>query len=94
MNKNSLFEDDEYMTLDPNMKVHPNPAPRKMALAKAMLEKMAIVQENRRKQPQLTSAQMALLNRYTHQPNEKQMKKLEVFLFYLFIDDDYILVFS
>jgi hypothetical protein len=49
-----------------------------------------VVQKNRRKkQPLLTSLQTELLYLYDQEPTEKQRKQLEVFLFYLLVDDNY-----
>jgi hypothetical protein len=46
------------MTLDPNMKVPVNPAPKKMAKAKATLEMVALTQKKQRKISELTTIQV------------------------------------
>lgn len=90
MKKKSFIEGDDYITVDPNMIVTAKPSARKMARAKATFEMIALVEKNSRKQqPRLTTLQTELLFQYNQEPTEKQRKQLDVFLFYLFSNDNY-----
>ncbi len=94
MKEKSLFDENAKVKYDPKLddytKNHPNPFPRKMALANLMFDRIALYQKNSKKQqPLLTSLQTELLYLYVQEPTEKQRKQLDVFLFYLFSDDNY-----
>lgn len=90
MKKKSFIEEDDYITVDPNMIVTAKPSARKMARAKATFEMIALVEKNSRKpQPKLTALQTELLFKYNQELTEKQQKQLDVFLFYLFSKDNY-----
>lgn len=90
MKKKSFIEEDDYISIDPNMIVTAKPSARKIARAKATFEMIALVEKNRRKQqPKLTALQTELLFQYNQEPSEKQQKQFDVFRFYLFADDKY-----
>jgi hypothetical protein len=90
MKKKPALEKEKNITIDFNIKVNSNASSRKMALAKILFDKMALVKKNSRiKQPLLTSLQTELLYLYDQEPTEKQMKHFQVFRFYLFNDDYY-----
>lgn len=92
MKKKSLFDENVKYNpkLDDDAKNHPNSFPRKTALANLMFDRMALYQKNSKKQqPLLTALQTELLYLYVQEPTEKQHKQLDVFLFYLFSDDNY-----
>jgi hypothetical protein len=84
MKNKSFIKEAEFMTLDPNMKVPVNPAPKKMAKAKATLEMVALTQKKRRKISELTSIQAELINVFAINPSEQQMQQLKDFLHQLF----------
>jgi hypothetical protein len=84
MKNKSFIKEAEFMTLDPNMKVPINPAPKKMAKAKATLEMVALTQKKHRKISELTSIQAELINVFAINPSEQQMQQLKDFLHQLF----------
>ena len=91
MKKTSFLEtDEEYMTLDPDMKVPANPAPRKMAMAIEFIEKHGLPPEVKKtkksKKAMRSTLQNELLSVYSFEPTEEQMAQLKLFLSQLFAD--------
>ncbi len=94
MDNTSFFSDESKATLNPNMKVHPNPFPEKMARAIAFFEKNGLPPgvertkkwEKKHKKPPLSSLQNELLTVYTFEPTEQQMQQIKDFLAQLFAD--------
>ena len=90
MKKKSFFEENEYMTLDPNMKVCANPVPKTIARAIAFLEKHdlppQVEKTKKSKKSTRTTLQNELLTIYTFDPTEEQMLQLKAFLAQLFAD--------
>jgi hypothetical protein len=90
MKKKSFFEEDEYMTLDPNMKVCANPVPKTIARAIAFLEKHElppqIEKPKKSKKSTRSTLQNELLTIYNFEPTEQQMQQLKDFLAQLFAD--------
>jgi hypothetical protein len=78
------------MTLDPDMKVSANPAPRKMAMAIEFIEKNGLPPEvektKKNRKAALSTLQNELLSVYSFEPTEEQMAQLKVFLAQLFAD--------
>lgn len=95
MKNKSSFEDNEYATFDPNMKVSENPAPKKMALATAFLEEYVKAQKERKTKKgkkQVTSSKLStlqkeLLDFYSFEPSEKQMEQLKAYMNILLIEN-------
>ncbi len=86
-NKNILNE----IRYDPALDVYADVVlfPKKLALATAILENYVLFQKNKLKQPQLTDLQAELLGLCAREATEKQVKKLNSFLFYLHSDEIY-----
>ena len=94
MNKKSLLKDNATSMVNPNMKVHPNPAPRKMAMAIEFIEKNGLPPTANRtkktkksKESSLSTLQTELLAVYNFEPTEKQMQQLKDFLQKLFREE-------
>jgi hypothetical protein len=89
MKNTSLVDANIKIKVNPNIKVHPNPAPRKMAKAIAFFEEYRSSklekQSKRYKQP-LSTLQTELLTVYSIDPTEQQMLQLKDFLAQLFGD--------
>jgi hypothetical protein len=87
MKKNSLFGDVK-VTINPDIKIHPNPFPRKMAMAIEFIEKHGLPKEMKKKKkakkPQLTTLQKELLDFYAQEPTEQQMHQVKAFLAQMF----------
>jgi hypothetical protein len=81
MKKKPLFDDNIVVTVNPNIKVHPNPFPKKMESAIAFFEKNGlppeIKQTKNRKKPPLSALQAELLTVYSINPTEQQMHQLK-----------------
>ena len=90
MNKTSFLDDNATATLNPNMIVHPNPFPEKMARAIDFLEKNGLPPNVKRiktsKKPPRSTLQTELLAVYAFEPTEQQMQQLKDFLAQLFSD--------
>lgn len=90
MKKKSFLNEDSNATLNPNMKVYPNPFPRKMALAIEFIEKYGLPPQlekpKKSKKPTPSTLQNELLTIYTFEPTEEQMQQLKAFLAQLFAD--------
>ena len=90
MKKKSFLDDDSNATLNPNMKVYPNPFPRKMASTIAFIEKNGLppqIEKTKKSKKSTHSAlQNELLTVYDFEPTEEQMLQLKAFLQQLFAD--------
>lgn len=92
MNNTSFFADESNVTVNPNMKVHPNPAPEKMARAIAFFEKngpppsakRTKKQAKKHKKSPLSTLQIELRAVYAIDPTEQQMRQVKDFLVQLF----------
>ena len=91
MKKKSFLDDNIDVAVNPNMKVHPNLFPKKMARAIAFIEKNGLPPDVKRtkkhKKPPLSTLQTELLNLYAINPSEQQMLQLKDFLGQLFKDN-------
>jgi hypothetical protein len=93
--KYKIFEDnDDYLTLDPNMIVHPNPAPRKMAVAVAFVEKYGLPEDlktakKKTKKQSLppSNLQKELLFVEGLQANDQKIATLKAFIQELFAEE-------
>lgn len=92
MNNTSFFADESNVTVNPNMKVYPNPFPEKMARAVAFFEKngpppsveRTKKQAKKRKKSPLSTLQIELRAVYAIDPTEQQMRQVKDFLVQLF----------
>lgn len=88
MKNTSFIDTDINVGVNPNIKVHPNPAPQKMAMATTILENYVLSQKKKypktKKQTPLSPLQTELLSVYTFNPTEQQMLQLKDFLAQLF----------
>jgi hypothetical protein len=91
MKKTNSLAEEANVKINPRIKVHPNPAPRKMAIAIGILEEYNASQKIKRAQknaqPQLTTLQKELLNFYAQEPTEAQMQQIKAFLSQLLKED-------
>jgi hypothetical protein len=90
MKNTSLIDANIKVKINPNIKAHPNPAPRKMAMATAFFEKYHLAKMKKHSkelnQPPLSVLQTELLTVYSIDPTEQQMLQLKDFLAQLFGD--------
>ena len=94
MNITTFIDDNITATVNPNMKVHPNPFPEKMARAIAFFEKNGLPpcakptkkRKKTLKKTALSTLQTELLTAYDFDPSEQQMAQLKEFLAQLFGD--------
>ncbi len=96
MDNTSFFADESTVTVNPNMKVYPNPFPEKMARAVAFFEKNgpppgveytkkeAKRQAKKAKKSPLSTLQIELRAVYAIEPTEQQMRQVKDFLVQLF----------
>jgi hypothetical protein len=84
MKNTSFLNSNAKATVNTDIKVHPNPAPRKTELAITILENYMLSQKA--SIPKLTTLQTALLNAYSLEPTEQQMLELQNFFAQLFAD--------
>ena len=93
MKKTNSLTEEANVKINPKIKVHQNPAPRKMAIAMAILEEYNASQKIKRAQknaqPQLTTLQKELLNFYAQEPTEAQMQQIKAFLSQLLKEDSF-----
>jgi hypothetical protein len=93
MKKTTFFEEDSSVKINSNIKVHPNPAPQKMAIAMAIFEEYNLTKKaNRtpkRARTQLSTLQKELLNFYAQEPTEVQMQQVKTFLSQLLKEEIY-----
>ena len=97
----SLIEDNEGTNYDPILdeyvKKHPNPFPKKQAMATAFIEKHGLPtrfqptkkHKSTRSSLELTVLQKELLHFYANEPSEQQMKKLKDFMVQLLAEEVY-----
>jgi hypothetical protein len=88
MKKSTALAEDANVKINPNIKSHPNPAPRKMAIAMAIFDEYSAAKKIKRAkksaQPQLTTLQKELLDFYAQEPTEVQMQQVKAFLAQMF----------
>jgi hypothetical protein len=88
MDNTAFFADESNATLNPNMKVFPNPFPEKMARAVAFFEKNGLPPDIERPKTHEKVAHSTLQNEllkvFSLDPSEAQMQELQTFLYQLF----------
>ena len=88
MDNISSLAKESHAKLNPNMKVHTSPVPKKMAEAIAIVEKYGLPPQlekpKKSKKTTSSSLQNELLMAYNFEPTEEEMRQLKAFLAQLF----------